>query len=67
MNKKFFYAGCAMLGVEVLAVLIFLLTTLDYSWMKQYLTAQNFAWGLIIIANILAMVFILIGVISDED
>lgn len=66
MKKGLFYTGILIIGLELLFVALFALSTLDWSW----LTLKTALWiggGLFFTAiNIMAIIFIVVGAVSEN-
>lgn len=64
MNKTLFFSGLAIFGFEVLGIIIYLLSTLDWSFVSVNVIMDIIAIMVIVIINILAFIFMIMGALE---
>ena len=67
MNKTMFWSGFSIMAVEALAVVVYLMTTLSYSWLKGINVTAVIGFTVVGMLNIAAVALMIIGAFSKGE
>lgn len=67
MNKRMFWSGLSMFIIQLIGILIFVLTTLNYSWLTAELIRSVIVFTCIGLFNITSIIFMIVGIFSKDE
>lgn len=66
MNKSLFWAGLGFQIAQLLLIGIYMLSTLDYSWLTLGLVFKAVLISLVVLVNLASIIFMLVGTFKDD-
>lgn len=66
MNKRMFFSGLFMVGSELALIMLYLFSTIDWSWLTSDLIIKAIALSVFALLNIAGFIFMIVGAIRKE-
>jgi len=67
MKKSMFWTGLSMFSIQVLGILVYLFSTLDYSWITSKLVISVIILTCFALFNIISIILIFVGIFKKDE